>query len=114
MSISATCPHCGKGWPAPAEITPVEEMLLFLVREMRADGASPSLEEMNFYFGYSASTRAALFRPISALVKKGLMAKSRLISSLVLTPLGEAAFAGRPLRSPGSRRLSQAANEGAA
>lgn len=109
--MGVKCPHCGKGWSIPLDATPIEEMLLFLVREMLADGASPSLEEMNFYFGFSPTSRSQLFSPITRLVEKGLMSKGRLISSLALTPAGEALIEGKPLRSPGSRRLSEAARE---
>jgi len=111
LRMNVTCPHCGGAWLAPTDVTPIEEMLLFLVREMRADGAAPSLEEMNFYFGFSPASRSQLFAPISALIRKGMLVKGRLFSSLTLTPIGETAIAGRPLRSPGSRALSLAARE---
>jgi hypothetical protein len=114
--MTLPCPHCGNAPPPPVspEVTSTEEMLLCLVREMRADKVSPSLEEMSFYMGYSPSNRSAVFNLIDHLIGKGLLVKERSVSSLRLTPAAEAFLAGRPLRSPGSRKMSDAARKLAA
>jgi len=112
--MTLPCPHCGKLFAPPPvfpEVTDAEEMVLGLVREMRADGVDPSLEEMGFYMGYSPSGRGAIFTHVDHLIGKGLVAKGRSFSSLRMTPAGEAFLAGRALRSPGTRKMSDAARK---
>ena len=114
--MNVPCPHCGKPCPASPdaslpEVTPTEEMVLGLVREMRADGVDPSLEEMGFYMGYSPRNRGGIFSHIDHLLGKGLLVKGRSFASLQLTALGECFLSGRVLRSPGTRALSRAARE---
>lgn len=114
--MTANCPHCGNALlveasPRVAELTPVEETILFLVREMRGDGVRPSLEEIGFYMGFSPKSRSPVFNHVGHLIDKGLLVKGRSFSSLALTAAGEAAVAGLKLRSPGLRPLCEAARE---
>ena len=112
--MTLPCPHCGKSSAPPPvfpEVTDAEEMVLGLVREMRADGVDPSLEEMSFYMGLSPRGRGSVCTHVKHLVAKGLLAKGRSTSSARLTATAEAFLAGRVLRSPGSRKMSAAARK---